>query len=72
MKRTMGLLLLTLVLGTITLRGAPVTCLMASIDRQRLCRCGIVACGRRIDVVDGTEWVRWCKGANRVTTDSVG
>jgi hypothetical protein len=37
MKRTMGLLLLTLVLGTITLRGAPVTCLMAAIDRQRWC-----------------------------------
>jgi hypothetical protein len=70
MKRTMGLLLLTLALGTITvqplrkwalsltlvrperlarqdvhelcpagitLRGAPVTRLMASIDRQRLC-----------------------------------
>jgi hypothetical protein len=36
MKRPMGLLL-TLALGTITLRGAPVTCLMASIDRQRLC-----------------------------------
>jgi hypothetical protein len=70
MKRMMGLLLLTLALGTITvqpsrkwalsltpvrperlarqdvhelcpagitLRGAPVTCLMASIDRHRLC-----------------------------------
>jgi len=37
MKRTMGLLLPTQVLGTITLRGAPVTCLMAANDRQRRC-----------------------------------